>query len=288
MKIAAAVILYNPTDSVIQNIEGYYSFVDKLYVFDNTEGEVVVKKDLQLLEKIEYYHEFENKGIAKRLNEACEKAINEGFEWILTMDQDSTFSVEAILAYLNCFSQFGNKEEVALFGIANKRQTIAVAKGCNAEQADDTITSGSLLNLLLFKKIGPFDEALFIDSVDREYCVRLKTLGYSIVQFTNIYLKHELGSEVFRASIKSLYTVKKRKLIHSPLRSYYIYRNILYLEKKYKNVNETYIRKVKKDVIDELKNCFFYGRNMKLYLKYIIKAKSDFKKGRMGKIDKEF
>src|SRR4051812_48011138 len=105
MKIAAVVILYQPSADAISNIESYYDSVDKIFVFDNTESGSGIQESLMSLSKIKLFHDSINAGIPKRLNQASRRAIEEGFEWLLTMDQDTSFPPEAIKLYLNCVDQ---------------------------------------------------------------------------------------------------------------------------------------------------------------------------------------
>ncbi|MGI8951013.1 MAG: glycosyltransferase [Chitinophagaceae bacterium] len=288
MKIAAVIILYYVDKDIISNIKTYYNYVDKIFVFDNSETESHIKKNLSKLPKIIFFHDNQNLGIAKRLNQACTLALEEGFDWLLTMDQDSKFSLDAISNYFSCFSQYKNKENVAMFAPKYSRETILSTKECQhneKEKLEELITAGALLNLSLYKKIDGFDEALFIDAVDFDYCVRAKLCSYSIVEFTNVFLSHELGKQVYRSSIKTLFTVKKKKIIHSPLRCYYIYRNMLYLKKKYENCALQSTHNYKNHVNAHIKNCILYGRNASEIKKFIKLAKKDFGNGRMGKIE---
>lgn len=287
MKIAAVVILYYPPKSVFANIKTYYDYVDKIFVFDNSEVESLVKDDLVNLPKVEFYHNHENEGIAKRLNSACRLAVKEQYEWILTMDQDSSFSVDAVNAYFNCFKQFKEKNNIAIFGTEYKRYTTTTTDNCTVKEVDKLITSGSLLNLSLFEKIGEFDEALFIDSVDYDYCFRAIIASYFIIQFSNVYLLHSIGRIANRSSIKTFFITKKKKEIHSPLRLYYMYRNMLYLNKKYKDQDKKFSKQIRDYVMSRIKVCLFYGRNMLKILKYLKAARKDFKNNTMGKILKE-
>jgi len=287
MKIAAVVILYHPQESALTNIKTYYDYVDKIFVFDNSEVKSALQDDLLKFSKIEFYQNFNNEGIAKRLNEACELALKEQYEWILTMDQDSSFSADAVNAYFHCFKQFKGKENIALFGTENKRYSNTSSDNCTAENVDKLITSGSLLNLSLFAKIGEFDEALFIDSVDYDYCFRASIAGYFIIQFSNIYLLHSIGKIVNRSSVKTLFILKKKKEIHTPLRLYYMYRNMLYLNKKYQDQEKEFSKQIRDYVMSRIKVCLFYGRDAWKTLKYLKAASSDFKKNKMGKIEKE-
>lgn len=287
MKIAAIVMLYHPKESAIPNIKTYYDYVDKIFVFDNTEMKSLIHDELLKLSKIEFHQNFNNEGIAKRLNEGCKMALAEHFDWILTMDQDSNFSHDAIDCYFNCFHQYNGKKNVAMFGTNRSREIYLNTKVCMPKEIQELITSGSLLNLPLFNQIGGFDELLFIDLVDNEYCARAKMKGFSIILFSNIHLIHELGKQVYNSSIKSLFIIKKKKEVHSPLRCYYMYRNLLYIENKYKKYNKSLTKKLRKDVLARIKICILYGRETRKILKYLKAGKMDFINGEMGKIKKE-
>jgi rhamnosyltransferase len=45
-----------------------------------------------MIDNVLYYPNYQNFGIAKALNIGCQKALDEGYEWVLTMDQDSFWS----------------------------------------------------------------------------------------------------------------------------------------------------------------------------------------------------
>ncbi len=68
MKIAAVVILYHPSQDTLLNVQTYYDFVDRIFVFDNTEIKSSIQDDLLKLQKVLLFHDCKNEGIAKRLN----------------------------------------------------------------------------------------------------------------------------------------------------------------------------------------------------------------------------
>jgi rhamnosyltransferase len=282
-RIAAVVILYHPASDVVENIKSYYEYVDRLYVFDNTDGLSTIQIKLKGLEKVQYFHHQQNDGVAKRLNQAAELAIKNNFNWLLTMDQDTNFSKEAIENYIKCLITFPQKESVAIFGTAYGKEAGNSTAQCAAVEEDNLITSGMLLNLNAYTSIGAFDENLFIDSVDHDYCIRAKLSSFSIIKFNNIYIQHNLGNEVFRASIKTLFLVRKRKKIHSPLRCYYMYRNLLYLQKKFEGKHVYLALNLAKIVKGNLQNSLLYGRESVAVIHHLILAFMDFKQNKMGK-----
>jgi rhamnosyltransferase len=281
-KIAAVVILYYPDEVIVDNIRTYYSYVDRIYIYDNSEHPAQ-EIDWAAYPKIDYCYYGQNRGVAERLNSAAARAIADGYEWLLTMDQDSKFMPQAIENYFRCFCAFEHKEETALFGPVHFKEDPKIKSDCQWQQAERIITSGALLNLSLFNQIGCFDEALFIDSVDCDYCIRAKLAGYSIVQFTSTVMLHQLGTVVRRSSIKTLFLVKKQKDLHSPLRCYYMLRNMLYLKNKYRNANPPELRKLQKDVKGRIKRSLLYGRSSRTLFRYLLLAYKDFRRNKMGK-----
>ncbi len=284
MKIAAIVILYHPDTRILENIFSYTESVEKVFVFDNTEGLASkINPSLFSNTKIHYFHDGENKGISQRLNEAAKKAINEGFDWLLMMDQDSSFSSQTFNLYRDNILNYPDKNQVALFGPNFSREQQNSLTTIAPKEVSSIITSGSILNLSAYQQIGIFDEALFIDAVDTEYCLRAQYSGFKIVQLFNIFLKHELGESVRRASIKTLFMVKKVKEIHSPIRCYYIYRNNLYLQKKYQYFDKSVMKDIHKCAMADIKKSIFYGSEFRSIAKYIVEARRDFKQNKMGK-----
>ena len=93
LKLAATVILYNPEDEIYINIESYINYVDILYIIDNSthHNNNLVKRLNKNFTNIKYINNNANLGIATALNIGCKEALDEKFNWILTMDQDSKF-----------------------------------------------------------------------------------------------------------------------------------------------------------------------------------------------------
>ena len=281
-KIAACVILYHPKKEDLDNLKSYMNKVSILYVFDNTEN----KSNLEYFENIEnvlYFSDLENQGLSIRLNQACKLAINDGYEYLLTMDQDSSFNDENLDKYLESVANYKDKENVNVYGIEYNKNDLK-DNFPYYEEVDHVITSACIMNLKVFDKVGGFDESFFIDSVDIDYCYAGLVKGYKNIKFTNLFFEHSLGESFIRGSITSLYFHKKTVKIHSGVRIYYMYRNLLYMEKKYTDSLHHFSKKLKKNQLKHIKRCVKYSDNFIKTCKIIIKAKKDFKNNRMGKI----
>lgn len=277
-KIFGVVIWYHPSKDVIGNIVSYLPLVDELLVIDNTET-IGDFDPGSLGSKVRYFSDGVNKGIAARLNEAVAYARTNGAHWLLTMDQDSSFEPDSLSAYFHCFSHFLNKKAVAMFGV--EHEVPAGSFNCNTQDTAMLITSGSLVNLEVLTEIGGFDEQLFIDEVDFEYCLRAQAAQYRVVKFTNVYLQHTLGQTSVHRSVKGL--GHTTRTLHSPLRLYYMVRNYLYVSRRY-SLSPGVKRYKRVDLLHRIKNNLLYGKNKTALLRYIFLAYRHYKSGRMGRL----
>ncbi len=282
MKIAAAVILYYPDENVIENILSYINSVERLYIVDNTEMPIIEVADtLKKFPNTIYLNDGENKGIAARLNQVSNLASKDDYEWLLTMDQDSSFPNETFMNYLKCLTSFEKKDNVSIFGVNHVKESDD-PDICNAINVNHLITSGSVLNLRLANEIGGFDEKLFIDEVDFEYCLRSVAKGYGIIQFANIFLTHNLGQTSFHRSFKT--TQLTSRVLHSPIRLYYMTRNFLYVRSKYRQTFSDEINLRKKILFNRIKNNILYNTARFKVINFVLKGFRDYKRDRLGKL----
>ncbi|WP_018616007.1 glycosyltransferase family 2 protein [Segetibacter koreensis] len=231
-KVAAGVVVYHPDSNVLTNINTYYSGVEKLIVIDNSETRTTFQNDLhKLFPDAIYLHLNRNAGIAAALNIACEIAIEGGYKWILTMDQDSSFNLDELtemIARIPLVEILFKK--VGIITPYHVLHTEDVTKTTEQYSVKNIVmASGNLLNLTAYTAIGPFEEKLFMDYADYEYCLRLRKNKYQIIQDNFVKLKHSLGSY----AIKKMFGVSFGVSNHNSVRRYYMIRNSLYVSFKY-------------------------------------------------------
>ena len=237
IKLAACVVLYNPDDTIFENILTYGNYVDKLIVIDNSlkKNNFLIDKLSEVFEsKLIYINNNDNLGIATALNQACDKAIELKFKWILTMDQDSSFI--NFDHYKKCLEKVQNVNNVALLAANTDKEGYSNfdINECSCNYREDkfsVITSANIVNLEYFEEIGRFNDKLFIDMVDYDYCLRINIKKFKILYFPDVFVEHKLGEVHLRTNI---FTRKKKyKTEHNAQRAYYICRNSLYLSKNY-------------------------------------------------------
>jgi len=228
-KIAAAVVLYNPSKEVINNIISYISEINRLFVVDNSiaDNQYLLTVIPGFEEKITYISSGENNGIGYALNTAATLAIEQGYQWMLTMDQDSCFDHTSSSTFFNRPHTTENVSLVGIFTPVHATQVYEEEAHHNGNQLVEVktcMTSGNLLNLEIWKTIGGFNEEFFIDSVDHEYCLRLRLNKFLILLDTTCHLKHALG-ESGKTAIGGL---QLNSTNHNAVRRYYMTRNRLY------------------------------------------------------------
>lgn len=238
MNLFACVVLYNPLDNIFDNIISYGKLVDKLIVIDNSitkNTDLIQKLQNEFKDNIIYINNGDNLGIATALNIACDRAIELGCDWILTMDQDSSFI--NFEHYKECLITIQNIPKICLLSANTTRNILEkLPKNPTLEYEEKflVITSASIINLKYFNEIGRFDDKLFIDMVDYDFCVKIKKANLKVLYFKDVLVEHSLGEWYLRKNL--LTGEKKYKVEHNVQRTYYITRNSLYLSKKYRKI----------------------------------------------------
>ena len=280
INLVGVVILYHPNvKETLDNIRTYAGHLNKLIVYDNSvlETPSLADKLANLGLNIHYQYFGCNDGISKRLNQAAKEAIEEGYTHLLMMDQDSSFGQGIFEKYIQLVNK-SNYDQIAQFGVNTDPCLLSVSE--NPTQTNHLITSGTIINLNIFQIIGNFDENLFIDYVDFEYAYRAMHFGYLNLKYDCIPMKHSLG---YRKEGISFLTFKKSaRIIHPPIRVYYIIRNGLYLLFKLPYMSTTSKREVKKSLWI-LKNDFLYHQNKIAVVSHFLQGISDFLLNKMGK-----
>jgi len=285
MKLAGCVILYNPDNDVADNIRTYIDYLDKLFVVDNQNGRKVFDELSKVYKNIELVSYAENMGIAKPLNDVLKMAKG-NYTHLLTMDQDSFFEEDDIKKYIELAHEI---EWSNVLGIAPQyiNKNVAKQRKITNDTWNETwsvITSGNIINTANAVTIGGFDENLFIDEVDSDFCYRGWIGGFKILISNDIvWLNHCIGTP-FTAKLlwKTLYSMN-----HNYIRTYYIIRNRIYVVfKDWQIAKEQIITSYFKDTIRLVIAKIFFEQDKLRKIRSIFEGIKDAIMGRMGK--KEF
>ena len=232
MKLAVGIVLYNPDlKRLKRSLEKLGENVDMIILVDNGSKNIedirgICDKRILLIEN------GKNLGIAAALNMVVEAANKAKCNYLLTLDQDSVMKEGALAKML----EYIDKEGVAIVcpRIVDINKTKQKVGKEEIEEISRCITSGSLMNLELCNKVGKFDEKMFIDFVDFEYCKRIQLAELKILRVNSAELEHEVG----RRTKKRFLFITLYPTNHNKERVYYYGRNLAYYKNRFKkNLN---------------------------------------------------
>ena len=282
-EVCGVVISYRPPPQFLRNVLRLAEQVGHLVIVDNTPAPDVPDaiEGLRSLDGCTVLCNGKNLGIAAALNIGIRQAISLGFSWIVCFDQDSAIGEGYMEAMLAAGREAERQGRVGLICPRYIDEGLGVflppPRAANGE-ITGCLTSGTLMRASTFGAMGPMEEKLFIDYVDHEYCLRLRSAGYKIVECQGAILQHSLG----RMSYETLLGIKISTTNHSPQRRYYIHRNRLTLVIRYwLKDKEWALREFKGLVKDSVKILLLEEKKL-AKAKYMARAFYDALFGRLG------
>lgn len=239
-RIAAAIVVYRPdTDILCALVRALAPQVDRIWVIDN--GGLPAGA-LEESGGVEVIRPGVNLGIGGALALAADRAVADAFDFLVTFDQDSIPASDMIaqqLAAYRCLVAAGvrvggvgpqivdrRSGRRAPF-IAPARRWLPVRRRVlpsshESVEVEHLITSGLLAPVDVYSAVGPPRADFFIDYVDIEWSLRLRHFGYRLYGVGAAELEHAIGDRLIRV-------LGREMSVHSPLRHYYLVRNVLFL-----------------------------------------------------------
>lgn len=240
LNVLAIVVSYNPDDEFNSRLAKAKLFFGRVLVVDNGSSDTVFSKISRFAATsgIDVIRNAENAGLARALNQGIAFAESSDAEFVYTFDQDSSCEEgyhEAMMSALR-LPMLKTGDIGLLSPVYRDEQSGVVTRyatrAINAEIAEIpfTLTSGNLVPLETFRRIGGFDESLFIDYLDYDFCLRCRKNKLGLYEVRNAVLNHNLG----RSELKTLPFGRNFFVTHhSALRRYYITRNRLVVSLRY-------------------------------------------------------
>lgn len=280
-KIAAGIVTYNPNmERLDQNIHLLLKNerLGCIYVADNYSDNI---EDLRALEareeKVMLIELDDNMGVATALNRLCQRAMEDSYEWLLALDQDSqpeAHLIDHLATHIPIANSLADRTAILCPRIEDVnmgRMYSPKTHGC--EYIKSCITAGSMLYLQSWEDVGGFDEGLFIDGVDFDYCLRLHEEGFKIMRIYDAVLHQEIGKG--RAIKLGLHRIAIMN--HRPERMYYITRNYLTIGKRHHRQAYWML-----EVLKRLGIVLLFESHKLRKLIYFIKGLRDYARGKMG------
>jgi rhamnosyltransferase len=234
--LLAASITFEPTeDQLRQTIRNLCACSASAAIFDNSASTARREFVKGICEQvgISYLGSGANCGTGVALNALTDLALARGLRWLLYFDQDSEFDDEYAPALRSTLRLAEANSRVAAVGsLIRTSELKASSTGARANRFDIvtyTIASGTLIRVSGARSAGGFDEDLFLDTVDHEFCLRLKALGWVMLRDNRRFLRHEVGSDSRRIWIGLRMTISR----HPAWRRELMWRNSLIIFRRY-------------------------------------------------------
>ena len=283
LNLAAVVILFNPEsigfETIVKNISSYKNYVKKVYLVDNSMSDN--SAILANIEDAEYISNRNRGGIGGAQNIGFQKALENGCDWAMTMDQDTYFEPEQVKEYFRLIeNSVGENKTVVSYSLRAENMTNTFywidplknvlrpfvrkifAKKKNTKIFSfpvRCIASSNVVKLRAWKDVGGFDESLFIDQVDYDFCYRLIERGYKILTFNSVYMNQCFGEA------HGFTLFRKHYAKYSRIRYYHCIRNAFVMKKYYGQYDAFYNKYIKDLFFDNCVNSIHVLRNLKIF-----------------------
>lgn len=231
------VVTYHPDEAGIENVRTMAAECGRVVVVDNGSSPAVQVR-LAAVTGVELIALGKNLGVATALNVGARRAVETGCRWIVTFDQDSK-PQPGMVAALQATAARHPRAAVIVPRIIEGgvrgpgyrwvrrhprvRWLFQRVRCADADLPAVTmaVTSGSLIELETWQQLGGFDESLFIDYVDVDYCLAVFRAERTVTVSAGAKLDHKLGARQSGVLLGHEF----RPMHHAAFRHYYIARN---------------------------------------------------------------
>lgn len=302
-RVATVTVTYNRKELLIKNIKAIMEQtyeIDSIIIVDNnsTDGtKEKVEEEFNKNEKINYIFLNENIGGAGGFYTGCKYAFENGYDWVILMDDDgrpqNIYTIEKLMEEVKNKQLSSNDkvmmnslvlcdEENLSFGLFEINDTIKSIKDKIEDKNDNTIKNkinpfnGTLISKGLMQEIGFPNKEFFIKGDEHDYQFRAaKADAYITTVIDSIYYH----PRIIQNNLKTIKIFNKKIsfFIEAPWKEYYRSRNYTY---SYIKDNNSKI--ARKEYAKRIVGAFICKCNKIETIKMIRKGYKDGKKGKLG------
>ncbi|MCR2764235.1 glycosyltransferase [Microbacterium sp. zg.B48] len=217
------IVTFNPEIALLSAcIDHASSQSPAVVVFDNASANITEVRSICSSRGVGLIESPANNGIANALNSILQEALKRNLEFALLLDQDSLLLPGSLEALERTASD--SRIALAASSVADRNAGTVQTETRPVAYA---ITSGSLVSTSAWREIGGYDERLFIDFVDFDFCVRARADGYQIVRTGESVISHAIGA----ADRKRFGTIYN----YSPFRLEHMAADMVYFARKHRH-----------------------------------------------------
>lgn len=286
MKVYSVIVSYNPNETLLrEKVEVLLSCGVSPVIVNNSSYCLSSIVGSQIIEL------GDNHGIAFAQNKGIEFLKSHSADVVMFFDQDSVINEDLVNALIEPISHNKARMTAPVFederrGFFYKLITVSkigrVLKFSKNEIFDGFLTnavisSGHTVHLSVFDTVGAFDNGLFIDYVDTEWCLRASSSGFMTYICTGAKMVHSIGDNVIDFKFIKI-------PVHSPYRRYYRIRNSFLLFRKSHIPFLLAFREVLFSLVHQF-ILILLCKDRLSYFKYLVFAVFDGFRGKVGKLN---
>ncbi len=198
-KYMAGIVLYNAeTERLSLEIKSVLPQVDLICLCDNGSSNIhEIERTIGESEKIILIKNEENFGIGVASNQICRYAEQNGFDWVLMLDHDTICPLNLLDTYKK------HTDDLSIGMLCPNVVDTEIANNVycgtditETDYVDRCIQSATFIRTDAWRKCSGFNEWMFIDFVDFDFCKRMELAGFKILRCNTVTVDHQLGKRV--------------------------------------------------------------------------------------------
>lgn len=194
----AAIILFNPEISRLKhNVHRILPKVNRLLFIDNaSKNNTEIVEFAKNIPNVLYVRNDDNQGLSKPFNKLLNYAREQNFSHLLLLDQDS----EPAPNFMEELKKHATDEYTCIVPLLkHKSEEYQKAMGAqptkDIELVQESINSGTIINLRLLPSNIHFDENLFVDWVDIDFFYQLQKKQLKTLRVNTTTLLVDIGHQ---------------------------------------------------------------------------------------------
>lgn len=243
-RLGALIVLFHPTDEQLARLGAWRHACDALAIVDNSPQPDPRACALAEHEGVTLLHHGNRHGIAGAFNAGLAALFAQQIDAVALFDQDSTVPAQYFATMRGVCSELGAHAYLAgprIFDENDGRflpelttsgatvRRVRIEAGAPPQRCAFLISSGCVISREAFARLGVFDEPLFIDHVDTEYCFRALARDVPLYVVPALVLAHRIGAR----RRHKLGPFEMTSMNHPWTRRYYSARNAVQLGLQY-------------------------------------------------------
>lgn len=225
MKILCTIILFQPNWENLESLlEDMSKYIDNFFLWDNTPGGCGKDNFLGYIISRRENAGAGNIGLSQAYNEAWIYASKYGYDYLMTMDQDSRWV--GLDVYISQIESHENKTQFNSVYFVSTTAGNSVPFTCIDSGG---INSGAVIPIRFLNKIGGYNTDFFVDAIDDWLILEAKKNNLQCFVVGNSQIVQKYGEGGYGKFLGKKFKVTN----YSPMRLYGVMRNYLILWHKY-------------------------------------------------------